>query len=61
MYRVLNIYQGNSELGYKVKISNKFYNPVLTSDTSFKDRFLFKGLFQFHEASRRRTHLPGQT
>ena len=31
------------------KISNKFYDPVLISDTSFKDKFLFKGLFQFHE------------
>ena len=33
---------------------------MLISDTSFKDKFLFKGLFQFHEASMRCIHLPGQ-
>lgn len=35
------------------KISHKFFSPVLISDTSFKDQFLFKGLFQFHVASGR--------
>jgi hypothetical protein len=60
MHRVYQPYQGNNELKYKVKkISNKFYDSVLISDISFKDKFLFQGFFQFHEASMRCVHLPG--
>lgn len=58
MYGVLNT-KGNSKLEYKVKISNKFYNPVLVTNTSFKGKFLSEGLFQFCEASKRCMHLPG--
>ena len=44
MCRVLN--QGDSQLGYKVKIGSKFYDPELLSDTNFKGTFLFKGVFR---------------
>jgi hypothetical protein len=40
-------------LNTRSKISNKFYDPILISDIRFKDKFIFKGLFQFHEASMR--------
>jgi hypothetical protein len=32
MDRLLNIAQGNSELEHEVKISSKFYDPLLMSD-----------------------------
>lgn len=40
-------------LNTRSKIATSSNNPVLVSYTHFKDIFLFKGLFQLHEASMR--------
>ena len=36
--------KGTVNLNTRSKISNTFYNPVLISDISLKDKYLFKAL-----------------
>lgn len=45
----------------RVQGQNQQQGLQSSADTSFKDKFLFKGLFQFQEAGMRCVHLPGQT